>query len=283
MKYMAIIIQARNSANGGHNTTELLRRQVAMLHLRFYVALVIAFLGFFYAGQQYRTIYMLVLYSFWIPQIIQNAITETKRPLHTYYIYGMSITRCVAPLYMFAVPNNFLKEVYPDSPTNYFMVEVLILWIAFQTAVLIAQGKYGARFMIPARFLPPKFDYHRPIPPSLLPPEELKVDLETDRTPSPPPLVSAEPPVGRKSTGTRNRLKGGRGKQGQSSVTMTTESVAPPVQALDCVICCNGIDYHNRKGYMLAPCDHLFHKDCLIQWMEVKMECPICRQELPAL
>ena len=98
---------------------------------------------------------MLALYSFWIPQIVHNVITEAQHPLHNYYIYGMSTTCCVAPLYMFAVKNNFLKEVYPDSITNYFMVEVLILWVGIQTALLIAQGKYGARFMIPAQFLPP--------------------------------------------------------------------------------------------------------------------------------
>jgi hypothetical protein len=284
MKYMAIIIQARNNANGGQSTTELLRRQVAMLHLRFYVALVGAFLAFFYAGQQYRTLYMLALYSFWIPQIVHNVITEAKKPLHNYYIYGMSTTRCVAPLYMFAVKNNFLKEVYPDSPSNYFMVEMLILWIGIQTAVLIAQGKYGARFMIPARFLPPKFDYHRVVPPSLLPDES---DSDSDRSQSPPrlksttttPTPTSEPRTTTKSTGTRNRLKSGR----SPTTTMTTESVTPPTPALDCVICCNGIDHHNRKGYMLAPCLHIFHKDCLIQWMDVKMECPICRTELPAI
>ena len=282
MKYMAIIIQARNNANGGRTTTELLRRQVAMLHLRFYVALVGAFLAFFYAGQRYRTLYMLALYSFWIPQIVQNVITEAKHPLHTHFIYGMSISRCVVPIYMFAVKDNFLKEVYPDSPTNYFMVELLVLWISLQTAVLIAQGKYGARFMIPARFLPPKFNYHRKVPPSMIPEDE-EQNLEKDRAPSLGPLTSDTSDTC-KTTGTRNRLKGGRSKPEPLTTTMTTEAIVPPPSnTLDCVICCNAINHHNHKGYMLAPCDHIFHKDCLIQWMDVKMECPVCRTELPAI
>ena len=98
-----------------------------MLHLRFYVALMGAFLAFFYAGEKYRIVYNLALYSFWVPQIVQNVITEAKRPMHTYYIYGMSLTRLVAPLYIFAVPNNFLKEVYPESPTDLYLCEVLVL------------------------------------------------------------------------------------------------------------------------------------------------------------
>ena len=227
MKYMAIIIQARNNTNGGQNTTELLRRQVAMLHLRFYVALVGAFLAFFYAGSEYRTVYFLALYSFWVPQIIQNIITEAKRPLHNYYIYGMSITRLLAPLYIFAVPNNFLKEVYPDAPTNIFMCELLVVWIGIQTAVLIAQGKYGARFMIPARFLPPKFDYSRPIPASMLPQGALELPpsdatYENERPPQEMQTLlpsDSTSPERHSTSVTRNRIKGSRGVSRSDSST----------------------------------------------------------------
>eukprot|EP00536_Pseudo-nitzschia_multiseries_P006668 jgi/Psemu1/286614/fgenesh1_pg.145_\ len=153
MKYMAIIVQARNAHNG-INSTELLRRQIAMLHLRFYVALLGACLGFFYS-ENCRTLYMLVLYSFWVPQIVHNVITEAKKPMNTHYVYGMSLTRMVAPLYMFAVQGNFLKAIYPESPTNVFMCQLLVAWIGMQACILHAQSRFGARFFIPAQFLPP--------------------------------------------------------------------------------------------------------------------------------
>lgn len=290
MKYMAIIIQARNASNGG-NTVDILRRQIAMLHLRFYVALLGTFIGFFYAWESYRTVYMLVLYSFWVPQIVQNIATEAKRPLHHYYVYGMSLTRLVAPLYIFAVKNNFLKEVYPDSPTNVFMCELLVVWVGIQAAILEAQGRYGARFMIPARFLPPKFDYSRPIPPSLLPPEiEEETPSETlhkeRAAPEMRATLIARESSPRKATGARNRMKGNRANKNETPMTTETISASPARPAppsFECCICYNEIDIRNRSGYMLAPCDHLFHRDCLVQWMEVKMECPICRCDLPAL
>lgn len=294
MKYMAIIIQARNSSNGG-NTTELLRRQIAMLHLRFYVALIGAFLASFYTWDSYRTLYILALYSFWVPQIIQNVVTQAKRPLHRYYVYGMSLTRLVAPLYIFAVKNNFLKEVYPDSPTSITMCEVLIVWVGIQTAVLEAQGRYGARFMIPARFLPPKFDYSRPIPASLLPAETLPISPsealqnERGRQTEIRSLVSKDSSphrAGGGGGGARNRIKGSRANRNENSMTsetVSTTSSDPSMPSFECVICYNEIDVRNPRGYMLGPCDHLFHRDCLVQWMEVKMECPICRTELPAL
>ena len=146
---MAIIIQARHNATG--ITQEDLRRQITMLHLKFYGALIFSILAFWYFGQTNKSLYILLLYSFWVPQIILNIITESRKPLHPYYLYGMSLTRSVAPLYVFAIQNNFLKEVNPDFPTEPVMCEMLILWIGIQTAILFGQAKYGTRFMIPQR------------------------------------------------------------------------------------------------------------------------------------
>ncbi len=151
MKYMAIIIQARNNSDNVQTTVESLRRQVAFLHLKFYISLMLALVMIYFIGQHHRTLYMVLLYSFWVPQIIRNIITEAKKPLHLYYIYGMSITRLIAPTYFLAYKNNFLKGVSPEFPTDIVTVQVLYIWIAIQTAVLVGQGKYGSRFMIPAR------------------------------------------------------------------------------------------------------------------------------------
>ena len=34
---------------------------------------------------------------------------------------------------------------------------------------------------------------------------------------------------------------------------------------------------------MRAPCRHLFHHECLRNWIDVKLECPTCRGILPPL
>ena len=284
-----------------------------MLHLRFYLTLLATFLLIFYLSERYRVYYMLLLYSFWVPQIFMNIWTEARSPLHRHYIYGMSLTRVVAPLYVFAVPHNFLKEVYPDSPSDPGTVYMVILWVAVQTAILLAQSKYGARFMIPQRFLPPKFDYSRPIPTSMLPPGALdlpapelmddrdvdtgalqrKNSTEKSRSPSREPLSSSATPSRHHTADTtRNRYKGSRLQHQQSSGMMTVEEpvasaltprAAAVAPTLECSICYDAIDVRDRPKYMLAPCNHIFHRECLAQWMDVKMECPICRTELPAL
>ncbi len=290
MKYMAIIIQARNASNGG-NSAELLRRQIAMLHLRFYVALMGSCLVFLYISSSNRTLCMLLLYSFWIPQIVQNVVTEAKKPMHPYYIWGTSMTRLVAPLYMFANEKNFLKGVYPESPIDIFMCRLLIIWVVLQAGVLYAQSRFGARFFIPSHFLPPKYDYNRPIPESLLPSdngaacpsEQLQKDRELPKTEVRSLLPNRD--AGSRGGVARNRKEGKRTK-GETVMTAETVTEVPNssgAPCIECVICYNDIDTGDRTAYMIAPCNHVFHKDCLIQWMEVKMECPICRQDLPPL
>ena len=147
MKYMAIIIQARNSATNANLTQEDLRRQITLLHLKFYGALVMAIVTFWYAGQSNRSLFILLLYSFWVPQIILNIITESRKPLHPYFMYGMSLTRSVAPIYVFAVRNNFLRVVNPDFPLEPRLCQMLILWI----------GEYGDVFFLPSSSISHRF------------------------------------------------------------------------------------------------------------------------------
>ena len=267
MKYMSIIVHARFS--GGEITAESLRRKVALVHLRFYSATVGVFVGLFYITSRYVIPYYLLLYSFWVPQIVLNIVTEAKQPLHKHFIYGMSITRLLAPLYFFGDSNNFLRDVYIDFQPNYPLCYWLIIWMGLQVGVLMAQMKYGARFMIPARFLPPKFDYHRVIPASMMPAGTLPQlpDLEPETS----VVEGSSEPRNLHSTSNTTRSRFVKRKTGESSACPT----------LDCSICYDAIDLRSRHQYMLAPCNHLFHASCLRQWMDQKMLCPVCRTDLP--
>ncbi|ORY94080.1 hypothetical protein BCR43DRAFT_495831 [Syncephalastrum racemosum] len=60
----------------------------------------------------------------------------------------------------------------------------------------------------------------------------------------------------------------------------------------DCAICMLPVDTSaagppglhvlGRAQYMVTPCQHLFHTECLEKWMRIKLECPVCRAYLPA-
>jgi hypothetical protein len=155
MKYMSMIIEARSNAAGLPNTASDVRRRLAALQLRFYSALFTAIVVVWYLilGEYRRKLVFMVMYSFWVPQIVYNIITESKKPLHKHYIYGNSITRLNLPLILFGIPNNFMQEIEPEFPTDFKLCAMLIIWVGIQTSLLMAQTKYGARFMIPARYV----------------------------------------------------------------------------------------------------------------------------------
>jgi len=276
MKYLQIIEQARLASTGQHVTAERMRRQAAVIQCRFYVGL-ISMITLYWNLRQYWTFVIVLFHSWWVPQIIKNIITETKQPCHSYYIFGMSFTRLLAPIYMFGFKSNFVREMNPEFPRNVAVCYALLVWVGLQAVVLYLQGKWGARFMIPARFLPPKFDYSRPIPDSMLPSPSSPSRLNSSASDI---EVGGSIASGRGS-GSRNRINGGSSRH--RNVTTIDESPSDMSQTLDCVICYSSIDVHNHRGYMLPPCDHIFHRQCLEQWMEVKLECPICRKTLPPI
>ena len=37
------------------------------------------------------------------------------------------------------------------------------------------------------------------------------------------------------------------------------------------------------QSYMVTPCSHVFHTECLENWMSYKLQCPVCRAALPPL
>jgi hypothetical protein len=51
---------------------------------------------------------------------------------------------------------------------------------------------------------------------------------------------------------------------------------------VDCNVCLSPFGADNAQ-VMRTPCKHLFHKDCLTHWMAIKLQCPTCRSELPAI
>jgi transmembrane E3 ubiquitin-protein ligase len=79
---------------------------------------------------------ILLLYSFWIPQIVHNASNNVKRGLKREYLYGMSFTRLVTPLYFYANPQNFLA-----LGTDYNFSAMLVLFVLGQVIVLEMQGE----------------------------------------------------------------------------------------------------------------------------------------------
>ena len=87
---------------------------------------------------------LLLMYSFWIPQIITNIIRDSRKPLHPHYILGMTVTRLAIPLYTFGCPNNFMR-IQPDKK----WCICLSAFTGVQSFILLLQHYLGSRCFIP--------------------------------------------------------------------------------------------------------------------------------------
>ena len=48
---------------------------------------------------------------------------------------------------------------------------------------------------------------------------------------------------------------------------------------IECSVCKEELDVGDVAVDM--PCSHLFHKQCILSWLEAHNNCPVCRMELP--
>mmetsp|Transcript_6562 Transcript_6562/g.9692 ORF Transcript_6562/g.9692 Transcript_6562/m.9692 type:complete len:168 (-) Transcript_6562:99-602(-) len=153
------------------------------------------------------------------------------------------------------------------------------------------------------RFLPPKFEYTRPLPQTVLDNGRRTSSINgAEDTDGVNDLESQLPSLSNVQQSSGPRHRGNTSNHNSNSTNGSSETHAPlhhnhrPGRcraassnsvnvSLDCVICCGDItpDEISRREYMLAPCNHVFHGSCLRSWMDVKMECPVCRTELPAI
>jgi len=49
--------------------------------------------------------------------------------------------------------------------------------------------------------------------------------------------------------------------------------------SLDCAICKE--EFTLGEKVLRLPCNHMFHGGCIIRWLQMHNQCPVCRHELP--
>ena len=244
-----------------------LRRRLASLHFRFYATLFVAMFATISLRSQ-PVLVILLLYSCWLPQIVYNATAETRRAFHPVYMYGMALTRMFIPLYVFGCPHNFLSLLLVETASFAFSPAacfVLIVWTALQVGVLAVQDMCGPRFFVPKQWLPLKYDYNRPVPRHVLQNQSSQQETIASSLADSNETSASATGTG---TGTGTDIASGSG-----------ETTAGPNESITCVVCYNAVQLTYGE-YMIAPCDHVFHHECLSRWMTIKLECPTCRSPL---
>ncbi|KAL7086911.1 hypothetical protein ACP275_13G032200 [Erythranthe tilingii] len=153
MRYLLAIWKANRPPNG--ESWEQMRRELSALYSRFYGVLLGGVLVM-YEFHKFLRFILLVLHSFWIPQIVLNVVRDSRKPLHVHFILGMTITRIAIPLYIFGCPHNFMRI---EADRNWCIC--LAIFMGLQALILILQHYFGSRCFIPRQVLPDKYSYYR--------------------------------------------------------------------------------------------------------------------------
>ncbi|KAJ1988188.1 hypothetical protein GGI26_005537 [Coemansia sp. RSA 1358] len=276
MRYLTVVWRLQRPDVSDATTGEG-RRELWLIYLRYYLILVPGIYIFYayldngsWLVERLLGAMIFATYSYWIPQIWRNAKRGTSRGLRKDYIVGTTLLRLFFPVYLFGCPGNIAFI----SPTTF--VWVVSVYNIAQAAVLILQDVLGPRFFIPKEMRPEVYDYHHPLPLSASSTDEsttINIDSEssavvsTESEPSPLPVLTPS----------------------------TTTAAGVAAETADdshhnCAICMQPVDsavpsanQQDRTTYMATPCQHVYHTECLTQWMDIKLECPVCRTSLPPL
>lgn len=220
--------------------------------------------------------------SFWLPQINRNITRNCRRALRWEFVIGQSILRLSPIVYFYIVPQNVL---FFGNDKN--MAYVFIAWVWLQVWALGSQAILGPRFFVPIGWAPPAYDYHPII--------RGEGDEESGST---MPIGSTQVTSSSHAHTTFSSLQ----------PRANSSEARPNTYVFDCAICTENIDVpiirkagsndgtspgsastalsttlFSRRAYMVTPCRHVFHSGCLEGWMRYRLQCPICRENLPPL
>ncbi|KAF8631897.1 hypothetical protein AX15_002157 [Amanita polypyramis BW_CC] len=196
--------------------------------------------------------------SIWLPQIVRSARRGRTSGLANEYIFGTTICRLYFLLYFLTCPKNVL-EIPPRRWTPLLASLVLL-----QAITILLQEWLGASFFLPRRYAASQgYNYHPPIPmPDPESPEQTLGDCAICMD-----AITAEPQTSPRYSHSADE-KDGHGP-GPSSTARRKGSIGGTSASTLLSAMQRGAS--SKKVYSLAPCHHLFHTECLEQWLAIKV------------
>ncbi|KAG7288854.1 hypothetical protein NEMBOFW57_005213 [Staphylotrichum longicolle] len=248
--------------------------------------------------------------SLWTPQIRRNVWRNSRRAFAWRFMVGQSALRLLPFAYFYLRTDNVL---FVGTDGVAFLV--LAGWVWAQLVVLAVQDVLGPRFGLPARWMPEVWEYHPVLREDDAEGGGLPIGLVSSGGGQGESAASAggmeDSPVtgrGRRRSwsfgaGAGAGADGGAedgGKRREREKELGRHGMA--LRSIDCAICTETLEVpvvranakdpsaagglvgvFARRAYMVTPCRHIFHTKCLEGWFKYKLQCPICREELPPL
>ena len=246
LKILTMAWKARNTELMFRDIT-LFKKKLLKFYFGFYFLLFVTLLSF----RIWYTFLLCTLFLFantWIFQIIYSFRNGTKPPLPYTYIFVVSLFKMLIPIYLKANPFN----IFGIRP-NYYKVLICDIIVLIEAIFVSLQKLLGPKFFIPKNMRKPTFDYYKTT-------EEIENELGNEC------VICLE---------NLSNTVSFEENETQKNYANSCEKLAAMIQKWN--------KTKNTKPYMVTPCKHIFHTRCLESWLEVKNECPYCRQKIPPL
>ena len=227
------------------------RKKLFRFYLVFYCLLLITLVSI----KLWYTYFIFTFFLFggtWIFQIYYSVKKGTKPPMPYSYIFITSLFKILIPIYLKAYNNN----IFSLRP-SYLKVFICISFVFVEAIIVSLQKLLGPKFFIPEKYREQVFDYYKSA-------EEIPDNTKTNEC-----VICLE--------NLENLAINNQDEEDEIFKTSGNyiEKLATMIQKWN--------KKKNNKPYMKTPCGHVFHRRCLETWLEIKNECPYCRQKIPPL
>ena len=247
---LRILFLAWRARNRDITDMQLFRKKLLRFYLLFYLFLFTTLISI-KLWYSYFFFTFILFASTWISQIIYSAKQGTKPPMSYLYILSTSFSKISISIYLKAYKNN----IFGFRP-NYTKVLIVSGVIIIEAIILCLQKYLGAKFIIPKRFRTQVYNYYKNENEISNNDKEIECVICLDKIGN--ILASEDEGI--------NNIKENNIKK----------RIIKYLEKLK--------NQQKKKGnYMLTPCHHLFHTKCLESWLNVKNQCPCCRQKIPPL
>ncbi len=247
---LRILFLAWRARNRDIVDMQLFRKKLLRFYLLFYLFLFTTLISV-KLWYSYFIFTFILFASTWISQIIYSAIQGTKPPMSYLYILSTSFSKISISFYVKAYKNNIFG--YRPNYTKVFIISCVII---IEAVILCLQKYLGAKFIIPRMFRKQVYNYYKTEKDISNNDKETECAICLDKIGN---IIIAEDEV-------LNKIRG----------NIFKKLLIKYIEKLK--------NNEKMKGdYMLTPCNHLFHAKCLESWLNVKNQCPCCRQKIPPL